>query len=57
MLALPGLSFEKIKAGVFNGSQNRQLKKDEHLLGTMLELKSDAWLSFKNVVRNFLRNI
>ncbi|XP_069623312.1 uncharacterized protein [Ranitomeya imitator] len=56
MLALPGLSIEKIKAGVFDGPQIRQLIKDEHFTGTMSDLEKNAWLSFKDVVKNFLGN-
>lgn len=54
--AFPRLSFEKIKAGVFDGPQIRQLIKDEHFIGTMTELQKNAWLAFKNVVKNFLGN-
>ena len=54
--ALPRLSMEKIKAGVFDGPQIRQLIKDEHFIGTMSELKKNAWISFKDVVKNFLGN-
>ena len=56
ILAFPGLSIEKIKAGVFDGPQIRQLIKDEHFIGTMSELEKNAWLSFKDVVKNFLGN-
>ena len=55
-MAFPGLSIEKIKAGVFDGPQIRQLIKDEHFIGTMSELEKNAWLSFKDVVKNFLGN-
>lgn len=56
ILAFPGLSIEKIKAGVFDGPQIRQLIKDEHFTGTMPDLEKNAWLSFKDVVKNFLGN-
>ncbi|GBM57446.1 hypothetical protein AVEN_24217-1 [Araneus ventricosus] len=36
--AFPSLSFQKIKAGVFDGPQIRQLVKDEHFIGKMTEL-------------------
>ena len=55
-LALPGLSIEKIKTGVFDSPQIRQLIKDEHFTGTMSDLEKNAWLSFKDVVKNFLGN-
>lgn len=54
--AFPSLSFEKIKAGVFDGPQIRQLVKDEHFMGTMTELQKNAWLAFKNIVKDFLGN-
>lgn len=54
--AFPSLSFEKIKAGVFDGPQIRQLVKDEHFIGTMTELQKNAWLAFKNLVKDFLGN-
>ena len=56
ILAFPGLSIEKIKASVFDVPQIWQLIKDEHFIGTMSELKKNAWLSFKDVVKNFLGN-
>ena len=56
ILAFPGLSIEKIKAGVFDGPQIRQLIKNEHFIGTMSKLEKNAWLSFKDVVKNFLGN-
>jgi len=54
--AFPGLSIEKIKAGVFDGPQSRQLIKDEQFTDTMSVLEKNAWLSFKDVVKNFLGN-
>ena len=55
ILQFPGLSIEKIKAGVFD-PQIRQLIKDKQCTETILDLKKNAWLSFKNVVKNFLGN-
>lgn len=54
--AFPSLSNEKIKAGVFDGPQIRQLIKDEHFTETMTELERNAWLAFKNIVKDFLGN-
>ena len=51
-----GLSIEKIKADVFDGPQIRHLIKDEQFTGTMSDLEMNAWLSFKDVVKNFLGN-
>ena len=56
ILTFPGLSTEKIIASVFNGSQIRQLIKDQQFTGTMSDHEKNAWLSFKDVVRNFLGN-
>lgn len=39
LTALPGLSYEKIKAGVFDGPQIRQLIRDPNFIGTMTELE------------------
>ena len=41
---------------MFDGPQIRQLIKDEHFTGTMSDLEKNAWLSFKDVVKNFLGN-
>ena len=54
--AFPGLSIEKIKAGVFDGPQILQLIKDEAFIGTMSELERNAWLAFKDLIKNFLGN-
>jgi hypothetical protein len=47
---------KKIKAIVFDGPQIRQLIKDEHFIGTMSEHEKNAWLSFKDLIKNFLGN-
>ncbi len=54
--ACPSQSFEKLKAGVFDGPQIRQLIKDKHFIGTMSELEKNAWLAFKAIVKDFLGN-
>lgn len=54
--AFPSLSYEKIKAGVFDGPQIRQLIKDERFIETMTELEKNGWLAFKNIVKYFLGN-
>ena len=56
ILTFPGLSIEKIIASVFNGPQIRQLIKDQQFTGTISDLGKNAWLSFKDVVKNFLGN-
>ena len=54
--AIPGLSFEKIKAGVFDGPQIRTLIRDDQFIAKMTTLENEAWLSFVAVVQNFLGN-
>ncbi|GBM30356.1 hypothetical protein AVEN_21475-1 [Araneus ventricosus] len=54
--AFPSLSFEKIKANVFDGPQIRQLVKDEYFIVTVTELQKNAWLAFRNIVKYFLGN-
>ena len=47
---------KKIKNGVFDGPQIRQAIKDKQFTGTKSDLKKIAWLSFEDVVKNFLGN-
>ena len=47
---LPGLTVEKLKAGIFDGPQIRQLKNDPHFIASMNEIESNL------VVKNFLGN-
>ena len=44
--AFPALSFEKIKAGVFDGPQIRALVRDEEFVRQMNDKEKTAWLSF-----------
>jgi hypothetical protein len=53
---LPRLSYEKIKAGVFNGPEIRTLMKDPHFTNSMNDVEKDAWNSFVAVINNFLGN-
>ena len=53
---LPGLSFEKIKAGVFNGPQIRALVRDQEFARKMNDKERTAWLSYVAVMANFLGN-
>ena len=41
---------------MFDGLRIRQLIKDEHFTGAMSDLEKNAWLPFKDVVKNFLGN-
>ena len=52
----PGLSYEKKKAGIFNGPQIRTLLRDQNLVTTMTVVEARAWKAFSKVVHNFLGN-
>ena len=52
----PGLSIEKIKAGIFDGPQIRKLIRDPEFVESMTDVESAAWCSFVLVVKNFLGN-
>jgi len=52
----PKLSNEKIKAGIFVGSQIRQLMKTTDIESVMTTVEREAWISFKKVVKGFLGN-
>ena len=53
----PGISIEKLKAGVFDGPQIQKLINDpDFITASMTEKESAAWISFAVVVKNFLRN-
>lgn len=52
----PFISDAKLKEGIFVGPQIRELMKDENFENAMEPIESDAWISFKNVVKNFLGN-
>jgi hypothetical protein len=53
---LPGLTMEKLKAGLSDGPKTRQLINDPHFVASMNEIESCAWSSFVFVVKNFLCN-
>ena len=50
------LSFDKVKAGVFDDTQVRTLARDEKFVNKMNDKERAAWLSFVAVTRNFLGN-
>ena len=52
----PGLSSEKIKNGIFDGPQIRQLIKDERFITTMNQDEAAARTAFVQVVKGFLGN-
>ncbi|KAK5650493.1 hypothetical protein RI129_001522 [Pyrocoelia pectoralis] len=54
--AFPGLTIEKLKAGIFDGPQIRQLIRDPQFEKSMNEVEVEAWKAFVMVVKNFLGN-
>jgi hypothetical protein len=53
---LPGLTMEKLKAGIFDGPQIRQLINEPHFIESVNEIESCASSSFVLGVKNFLGN-
>ena len=54
--SLPSLSNEKLKAGIFEVPQIRQLMGDQIFCDSMNEVDLAAWLSFVEVAKNSLGN-
>ena len=52
----PGLSMEKMKAGIFDGPQIRKLIQDQASTSHMTTVESAARCSYVSVVREFLGN-
>ena len=52
----PGLTMEKLKTGIFDGPQIRQLIRDPEFENSMNEVKLEAWKAFVLVVKNFFGN-
>ena len=52
----PGLFYEKIKAGVFDGPQISTLVRDQAFVQAMNDKEKAAWLFFVDVMKNFLGN-
>lgn len=52
----PKVSDAKIKEGVFNGPQIREIMKDKHFESLLEGNEKVAWFAFKEVVLNFLGN-
>lgn len=46
----------KLEAGVFDGPQIRQMLRDETFVTIMTDVEKAAWMSFQEVVENFLGN-
>ena len=49
-------SMEKIKAGIFDGPQIRELIKDTSFDDALNPAELSAWLSLKSIIANFLGN-
>ena len=52
----PGLSMEKLEAGIFDGPQICKLIQDQAFTSYMITVESAAWCSIVSVVREFLCN-
>ena len=52
----PGLSYDKIKAGAFDGTQIKKLIKCKNFSSSMSEVEKRACNAFVAVVKGFLRN-
>ena len=52
----PGLSYEKKKAGIFDGPQIRTLLRDQYFVTAMTVVEARTWKAFSKVVHNFLGN-
>ena len=52
----PRLSCKKLRAGIFNSPQIRRLQKNPRFINSMKNEKIGAWMSFAEVVSNFLGN-
>ena len=52
----PSISDAKLKEGIFDGPQIRKLLNDDKFTDSMNDREKAAWISFKEVVENFLGN-
>lgn len=52
----PNLTHAKVKEGIFTGPDIRTIMKDDNFVTCMNSIEKSAWLSFKEVVQNFLGN-
>jgi len=50
----PATSYEKVKAGIFDGPQIRTLMKDPAFVSHMTVVESATWCSYVSVVKEFL---
>ena len=52
----PGLSMEKLKAGIFDGPQIRKLMQDQAFTARITVVERAAWCLYVSVIRKFLGN-
>ena len=50
----PAITYEKIKAGIFDGPQIRQLIKDDAFTNQINETENNAWNTFTALVKTIL---
>ena len=53
-IKFPGLTIEKLKAGIFDGPQIRKLMNDANFCNFINPAELSAWTAFTNVVKFFL---
>lgn len=51
-----GLSAEKLKTGIFDGTQIRIIMNNKDFITHMTQVVLEAWASFISIVMNFLGN-
>ena len=54
--ACPGLSKEKLKAGILDGLKIWKMIRDKDFMTSMTSIDKRAWQAFVEVVRNFVGN-
>ena len=52
----PGLSMEKLKAGIFDGPQILELMQDQTFTARLTVAERAAWCSYASVTREFVGN-
>ena len=52
----PRKSDAKLKEGIFDGPEIRQMMADDQYISSMTKIEKAAWRSFKEVILNFLGN-
>ena len=55
-ITFPGLSYDKIKTSVFDGTQIKRFTKCKNFSSSMTEVEKIAWNTFATVVKGFLGN-